>query len=288
MKRFLATTATALILGTSAYAQTNSQPIIDYQFQESTSIFASELIGTRVYATDQSIDANMTVTAETQKNWNDIGEVNDVILTRDGKVGAVIIGVGGFLGIGEKDVAIDMNQIHFVNEQDGNGDYFLVVNTSEATLKDATAFQRMDDEMKDDQAQNEQAQNEKDDDSKVNADANANNGLAQRTYLARPDITRKGYGPTETVELTSKNLVGARVYGINDEKVGEVSKLILDDSGKVKNVIIDVGGFLGLGERSVAVTFKELNILRSKDGKEFRVYIDASKKALEAQPEYKG
>ncbi len=40
-----------------------------------------------------------------------IGEINDVLVSQDGSVNAVIIGVGGFLGIGEKDVAVDMSAL---------------------------------------------------------------------------------------------------------------------------------------------------------------------------------
>jgi sporulation protein YlmC with PRC-barrel domain len=43
-----------------------------------------------------------------------IGDVNDVLFDKSGKVHAVVVGVGGFLGIGEKDVALDMNAFQIV------------------------------------------------------------------------------------------------------------------------------------------------------------------------------
>jgi uncharacterized membrane protein YkoI len=45
-----------------------------------------------------------------------IGEINEVLVDRNGKVDAVVIGVGGFLGIGEKDVALPFNQVKFVDQ----------------------------------------------------------------------------------------------------------------------------------------------------------------------------
>src|SRR5215213_7827387 len=45
-----------------------------------------------------------------------IGDINEVLVDRNGKVDAVVIGVGGFLGIGEKDVALPFNQIKFVDQ----------------------------------------------------------------------------------------------------------------------------------------------------------------------------
>ena len=46
-------------------------------------------------------------------NNENIGEINDVLINRNGQVVAVIIGVGGFLGIGEKDVAVPMSMLLF-------------------------------------------------------------------------------------------------------------------------------------------------------------------------------
>ncbi len=43
----------------------------------------------------------------------DIGEITDVLVSEDGKVIAVLVGVGGFLGIGEKDVAVSMSALEF-------------------------------------------------------------------------------------------------------------------------------------------------------------------------------
>src|SRR5215204_2528414 len=45
-----------------------------------------------------------------------IGEINEVLVDRNGQVSAVVIGVGGFLGIGEKDVALPFNQVKFVDQ----------------------------------------------------------------------------------------------------------------------------------------------------------------------------
>ena len=54
-------------------------------------------------------------------------------------------------------------------------------------------------------------------------------------------------------------------------------------------VVLDVGGFLGLGERQIAVKMNQLNIVRSaNDGDDFRVYVDSDQARLKAQPEYKG
>jgi sporulation protein YlmC with PRC-barrel domain len=50
-------------------------------------------------------------------------------------------------------------------------------------------------------------------------------------------------------------LVGVNISGPNDQKVGDVSDVLLDHQGNVKAVVIGVGGFLGIGEKDVAVPF---------------------------------
>ena len=45
-----------------------------------------------------------------------IGDINEVLVDRNGKVDAIVIGAGGFLGIGEKDVALPFSQVKFVDQ----------------------------------------------------------------------------------------------------------------------------------------------------------------------------
>ena len=59
-------------------------------------------------------------------------------------------------------------------------------------------------------------------------------------------------------EWRASKLAGVDVYNEANEKIGDINDVILDRSGKVANVILGVGGVLGLGERYVAVTFDKL------------------------------
>ncbi|MFL5132390.1 MAG: PRC-barrel domain-containing protein [Microvirga sp.] len=62
---------------------------------------------------DQFRSTNLRGTRVYGANNENIGEINDVLINRSGQVVAVIIGVGGFLGIGEKDVAVPMSMLLF-------------------------------------------------------------------------------------------------------------------------------------------------------------------------------
>ena len=56
---------------------------------------------------------------------NKIGEIMDVLVDRDGKVTALIVGAGGFLGMGEKDVAVPFNSVRATTKD--NNKYYLVM-----------------------------------------------------------------------------------------------------------------------------------------------------------------
>jgi len=338
MKSFLATTAIVLLMGGSAYAapaQFNS-----YQAQ-ATDIDASKLIGQSVYSSENDVNADQKVAAGAEKDWDNIGDINEVVLGRDGSVKAVVLGVGGFLGMGEKNVAVSMNDIKFVRNGDGASDYFLVINSTKEALNSAPSF-RTPDEVR--SAQTDAAQtNASDTAANTTADtantaanttmapadstasstttgaadstmapadntaANTagstdttttastdNNGAVQNTMddnrarLTAPRVTREGYQAAQMTELTADKMEGARVYGPKDEDIGEINRLVMDDKGQVKMFVLDVGGFLGIGEHQIAVTPQELNIVRNAQGDDFRVYIDSNKQALQAQPAYKG
>jgi hypothetical protein len=67
-----------------------------------------------------------------------IGEIMDVLVDRGGKATALIIGVGGFLGMGEKDVAVPFDAVQVTNKN--NNKYYLVMNATKDSLKSAKGF----------------------------------------------------------------------------------------------------------------------------------------------------
>lgn len=56
----------------------------------------------------------------------------------------------------------------------------------------------------------------------------------------------------------SSKLIGVDIYGPDDKKVGDVTELIVDKTGKVEMVTVGVGGFLGIGSKDVAVPFEQV------------------------------
>lgn len=74
---------------------------------------------------------------------NNLGNITDLVLDQNGQVAAVVLGVGGFLGIGEKQVAIDYAALQFVVAADNTERY--VVTTTKDELTNAPDFQTVDD-----------------------------------------------------------------------------------------------------------------------------------------------
>jgi sporulation protein YlmC with PRC-barrel domain len=70
-------------------------------------------------------------------NNNKIGEIMDVLVDKSGKIAALIVGVGGFLGAGEKDVAVPFEAVHPTMK---DKKWWLVMNTTKDSLKSAPGF----------------------------------------------------------------------------------------------------------------------------------------------------
>ena len=265
--------STAILVGLAGVAGAQTETPMFRGAMDAMEIRGSDFIGKRVYATETAMDG--TAANGLQDGWEDIGEINDVILTRDGKVAAVLVDIGGFLGMGERQVAVDMSAVRFVADDataDAPDDYFLVMNAARADLEAAPAYATT--AMKTEPA------------------ATADNPVTEEiTGAAMPERTpmvRDGFMAATPEIMTAEMLTGARVYDANDEWIGEIGKLVLDESGQITDAVIDVGGFLGIGEKPVALPIGQIDILKQENGDELRVYIGQSKDDLKAMPAFAG
>jgi len=99
--------------------------------------------------------------------------------------------------------------------------------------------------------------------------ADATKPSPMTTTTATPDTTTVFYVPDNmSSNWMASNYVGHTVYGPNNEKLGKITDLILDSDGQAVAAIIGVGGFLGIGEKDVAVSFKALKTT-TKNGAEY-------------------
>jgi hypothetical protein len=79
---------------------------------------------------------------------------------------------------------------------------------------------------------------------------------AQTTTMA-PATTNKVFSD----EWRASKLIGLNVYNDQNEKLGDISELLLDKSGKVDGVVIGVGGFLGMGQHDIKVDMAKLKFV---------------------------
>jgi sporulation protein YlmC with PRC-barrel domain len=82
--------------------------------------------------------------------------------------------------------------------------------------------------------------------------------------------------------VDARELLGAELKTADNEKVGEVQAVQLDAAGKVRSLIVGVGGFMGLGERAVAVEPTALTVADGGD----TLRTTLTKDQLKAMPEY--
>jgi hypothetical protein len=85
-------------------------------------------------------------------------------------------------------------------------------------------------------------------------------------------------------ELTPGIIKGATIYDTEDHEVGKVSHV--HGSGVASEIVVDVGGFLGLGAKPVAVSANQLDFMRDTKG-DVHAVTSLTKDQLEAMPEHK-
>ena len=104
---------------------------------------------------------------------------------------------------------------------------------------------------------------------------------APRTPLAGQIVTQ----PEETV--LARDLIGQTVMSPDNNKIGSISDLLLSKDGKsVEGFIIGVGGFLGIGERNVALKMDQLRITPAGDGT-VKLVADLKKDDVANAPAFK-
>jgi sporulation protein YlmC with PRC-barrel domain len=85
--------------------------------------------------------------------------------------------------------------------------------------------------------------------------------------------------------MTVTNFYKQNVYDPGDNKIGEVTDLLVEKDGKVVGAMVAVGGFVGIGEKDVAIPFESMRLTK-KDNKWYLV-LNTTKDALKSAPGFK-
>lgn len=229
-----------------------------------------------------------------------IGGIKDIVLSKDGKAEQYVIGVGGFLGVGTKNVAFDYGKAQWVEK---NGDRWMVVQSTKEQLEGLPDFDRKaydpapattaaaSDAPAEVKPTTETAENKPAGDASAPATADktaqapaaSDNAATDATQTAAIDKSALIEVPAD--KISADNLMGTTVYGADDAKVGEIGDVVLSTDNRIDAVVVDVGGFLGMGAKPVAIGMDKLKFMADKDGKQY-LYTSFTKQQFEAQAAY--
>jgi sporulation protein YlmC with PRC-barrel domain len=226
LKRFLISASALVLAGGLAVAQapTAQGPSAGAPLASSP---MSRLLASDIYKADVYDNSE-----------NKIGDVTDLVINNDGNITTAVIGVGGFLGAGQKDIAVPFKNLK-ISSRDGKE--WLTLNRTKEELRSMPRYEPM--------------------------------GRSAATSAS-----------SSMANWLVSDIYKANVYNNSKHKIGEVTDLVLDDDGNVMTAVIGVGGFLGAGQKDVAVPFKDLKI-SSRHGKDWLV-LNRTKDDLKNAPAY--
>ena len=197
------------------------------------------------------------------------GRVNDLAVDlQAGRVVHVIISVGGFLSVGDREIAVPPGRLHY--RAAGKPLHFEV--TAEG-LKSAPTFGHSGwkDYYESDRVQESY---------RHFGDEAPFSAMSERDTLGANPARRNGLGHVQK----ATKLIGLAVRNLQDEKIGSVDNLIIDlPAGRVVAVIVSTGGFLGLGDTLSAIPPTALRFTDDHN----RLRLDTTKETLTNAPRFK-
>jgi len=251
MNKLAVATAVAAALTGTAYAQTPAPPAQAPQTQDQRSLSTGPTPSAQVthYYITNYYKQNVYDSADAK-----IAEVTDVLVGQDGKIDGFILSVGDFLGIAEKTVAVPFDAVK-LSEQ--NGIMRLTMDSTKDQFEKAPVF-------KFDTAFAQQNQ-------------------STTTGVATPGQAKVLSTIPNTTTLTS--YYKKNVYDRSDSKIGEIADVLVDKDGKIDGFVMAIGGFLGIGEKNVAVPFDAVKVSQ-RDGS-WWLTMDSTKDQFEKAPGFK-
>ncbi|SNT35508.1 PRC-barrel domain-containing protein [Tropicimonas sediminicola] len=292
MRKFLTTTAlvamTALPVYAESHQQTESVDLAGISIQQGDFTVA-DMVGTPVFI-DPAGEVSETETGlDVPDSWVEIGQIDDVYLSADRQVATVLIAPGAALSGDQSQIGIDPGQLTF-RRAGGDGTPVALYLGDMTSLETAEPFDRegaeaegqvsaSDSEMAAKGAAEPEAMSREE--TETVEEVAEPNEAAEMAGSAEPDTDPDTVaaplgtnGPAlDTGPLTAEKLDGMRVIGSDGDHVGEISQIILSEDGMVERVIVDVGGFLGIGEKPVALPFEDIELVEGDilDLREVRV-----------------
>lgn len=118
-------------------------------------------------------------------------------------------------------------------------------------------------------------------------------GATQSHMKNQAQMQNRGYmASIPAKSMQGSNLIGAEVKTMGGDEVGPVEDLIIGQDGQITAIVVGVGGFLGLGERKVAIGWDDVTKSVAADADDLDLWddmelrINATRESLSAAPEF--
>jgi len=219
-----------------------------------------------------------------------IGEIKSVYISSAGTVDSVMVGVGGFLGVGEREVQLAWKDLQIAD----NGEK-VTVDMTKDQLKAMAPYSYKDTSWRgnvfsdrgiwtEDQRAAADARTTADQAASVNRDRTMTDGTKTTTTPGAMATTESTGDFNAAGDLSANAMIGTKIRNEAKDSIGAVQDLYLDGQGAIKTVVVSVGGFLGIGAKDVAIKWSDLKL--SQDGKSLVLTTSLGKDELKALPDY--
>ena len=88
-------------------------------------------------------------------------------------------------------------------------------------------------------------------------------------------------------QIAASTYIGQSVYNAKDERIGEINDVIFTKDGSVEAAVIGVGGFLGIGEKNVAVPLDTIAVATVPNSDDLKLTTQETADSLKSAPEFK-
>jgi len=231
----------------------------------------------------KSVDAGKLINENVYDSKGDkIGDIESVIVDPNGKVSAVVLDVGGWLS-SDKRISVPWKDLQ--SSSDGKITSTMTKEQAQAaadyTYKQDTLRGKVQTTTGDlfNSKSTTAANGSSGAGAPTTNQANTTGNASQSTSLGMGTPVKNADG-----SLNASQVIGMKVINNSNESVGKIGELVMGSDGKVSGVVVDVGGFLGIGTHPVLLDWKQISLV-DKDGTT-EATVDASKDQLKQMPAY--
>ncbi len=145
------------------------------------------------------------------------------------------------------------------------------------TGSDTEAETESDTDMENDSSMEESTDGESEDSSETGSDEDGSGD--------GPEVA-DGHSEVKADTVEADELEGAPVMSRDGENIAKVSEVLMTEDGSIEAIVVNVGGFLGIGSKPVEIPFDEVTLQTNDEDDEMSVIIPMSEQDLEDMPEY--